>query len=119
MRKYNDKSNVIGKIIKKNKKNNKCSKTKLCRKLELLGIIMTKEDLSKIEANKKIVKDFEVFTNTYNNDDAKNEIFSVKKYNKTNDGELKKITDRMDSYSFQVRQFVYSLSKKEEHNKAF
>ena len=61
MRKYNDKSNVIGKILRKLREENKCSQTQLCKKLELLGIVMTKEDLSKIEKNKKIVKDFEVW----------------------------------------------------------
>ena len=61
MRKYNDKSNVIGSIIKKVRENNNCSQTQLCKKLELRGIVMTKEDLSKIERNKKIVKDFEVW----------------------------------------------------------
>ena len=61
MRKYNNKSNVIAKILKKTRTNQKLSQTALCRKLELLGIVMTKEDLSKIEKNNKIVKDFEVW----------------------------------------------------------
>lgn len=61
MRKYNDKSNVIGNILRETRLNKNCSQTQLCRKLELLGIVMTKEDLSKIETNKKIVKDFEVW----------------------------------------------------------
>jgi len=61
MRKYNDKSNVIGGILKKLRQEHHCSQTQLCKKLELLGIVMTKEDLSKIEKNKKIVKDFEVW----------------------------------------------------------
>lgn len=61
MRKYNDKANVIGGILRKVRVNKNCSQTQLCKKLELLGIVMTKEDLSKIESNKKIVKDFEVW----------------------------------------------------------
>lgn len=61
MRKYNEKSNVVGKILKEVRLNKHCSQTQLCKKLELLGIVMTKEDLSKIESNKKIVKDFEVW----------------------------------------------------------
>lgn len=61
MRKYNDKSNVIGAILRKVRVERHCSQTQLCKKLELLGIVMTKEDLSKIEKNKKIVKDFEVW----------------------------------------------------------
>lgn len=61
MRKYNEKSNVIGTILKKVRMDKKCSQNELCKKLELLGIVMTKEDLSKIERSKKIVKDFEVW----------------------------------------------------------
>lgn len=61
MRKYNEKANVIGNILRAERVNKNCSQTQLCKKLELLGIVMTKEDLSKIETNKKIVKDFEVW----------------------------------------------------------
>lgn len=61
MRKYNERTNVIGTILKKLRVSRKFSQTKLCKKLELLGIVMTKEDLSKIESGKKIVKDFEVW----------------------------------------------------------
>ncbi len=61
MRKYNDKSNVIGHALRQLRNNKNYSQTQLCKKLELLGIVMTKEDLSKIETNKKIVKDFEVW----------------------------------------------------------
>lgn len=61
MRKYNNKSNVISKILKKSRLDQNLSQSALCRKLELLGIVMTKEDLSKIEKNNKIVKDFEVW----------------------------------------------------------
>ena len=61
MRKYNDKSNVIANKLKKIRQEKKISQTKLCNKLELYGIVMTKEDLSKIEHGNKIVKDFELW----------------------------------------------------------
>lgn len=61
MRKYNDKSNVISNKLKKLRKEKSISQTQLCHKLELYGIIMTKEDLSKIEHANKIVKDFELW----------------------------------------------------------
>lgn len=35
------------------------------------------------------VKDFDIYVENFNNDDVKNESFSSKKYNKTNDGKLK------------------------------
>lgn len=61
MRKYNDKSNVIANKLKKIRQEKKISQTKLCNKLEVYGIVMTKEDLSKIEHGNKIVKDFELW----------------------------------------------------------
>lgn len=61
MRKYNEKSNVIGNVLRKIREDAGLSQSQLCKKLELLGIVLNKEDLSKIENEKKIVKDFEVW----------------------------------------------------------
>lgn len=61
MRKYDGKSNVIGNTLRKIRQKNNYSQTDLCRRLELIGITIAKEDLSKIENNNKTVKDFEVW----------------------------------------------------------
>ena len=52
---------TTSKRIKELRDQKKYSQSKLCTKLQLLGIVMTKEDLSKIEHENKIIKDFEVW----------------------------------------------------------
>ena len=65
------------------------------------------------------VKDFSIYVDVFNNDNIKNEHFSIRNYSKTKDGSLKSIMDRVDSFSFQARQYVFSFAKIEEHNDVF
>ena len=60
MKKYNNKSNVIGNLINKYRKKSKLSKIELCRKLELHGVYIDTTELKRIEDGIMIVKDFEL-----------------------------------------------------------
>lgn len=61
VRRLNNNLNVIGSNLRKYRKLRKLSQAGLARELELLGLSINKNDISLIEANKKTVKDFEVF----------------------------------------------------------
>lgn len=60
MKKYNDKPNIIGKILAQARKEKGYSKTALCRKLELLGIEFDRNEIYRIENARMSVKDFEL-----------------------------------------------------------
>lgn len=60
MKKFNNKSNLIGEIIKNARTSKKMTKVDLCRELELLGIEMSRNEIYRIEKNRMIVKDFEL-----------------------------------------------------------
>lgn len=60
MKKFNEKRNIIGEIVRKNRKKMNYSKTELSNKLELLGIELDRFELYKIENFKTSVKDFEL-----------------------------------------------------------
>ena len=60
MKKFNDKRNIVGSLIKEYREKKHYSKMELSRKLELLGIELDRFELYKIENNKKSVKDFEL-----------------------------------------------------------
>ena len=60
MKKFNDKRNVIGNLIKKHREEKHYTKTMLSTKLELLGIELDRFELYKIETSKTSVKDFEL-----------------------------------------------------------
>ena len=60
MKKFNDKCNIIGKIVKENREKMHYSKTQLSQKLELLGVELDRFELYKIETGKTSVKDFEL-----------------------------------------------------------
>lgn len=60
MKKFNDRRNVIGDIVRKNREKMHYSKTELSHKLELLGVELDRFELYKIENSKTIVKDFEL-----------------------------------------------------------
>ena len=59
-RKYEDKSNVAGKVIKKLRKAQKMSRETLSNKLMMLGIDINRDGIYKIEIGKRIIKDFEL-----------------------------------------------------------
>ncbi len=60
MKKYNEKSNVTGKIIADYRTKRKLSKTALCEMLQLHAIYIDITELKRIEAGKMILKDFEL-----------------------------------------------------------
>lgn len=60
MKKYNNKPNVIGKVLSKARKQKGYTKTALCRKLELLGIEFDRNEIYRIENDRMSVKDFEL-----------------------------------------------------------
>lgn len=59
-RKYDNKSNVIGKEIEKLRKQNNLTRAKLSDNLMMLGVDINYDGIYKIENGKRIVKDFEL-----------------------------------------------------------
>lgn len=57
---FEDKINIIGQNLKKYRTELKISQEQLCNKLSLLGITLYKNDIYRIENNKRVVKDFEL-----------------------------------------------------------
>lgn len=60
MKKYNEKPNIIGKKLEQARKRKGLSKTELCRKLELLGVVFDRNEIYRIENYRMTVKDFEL-----------------------------------------------------------
>ena len=60
MKKFNDKSNVSGDLIKKYRTAMDYTKADLSRLLDLLGISMDVTEINRVETNRQILKDFEL-----------------------------------------------------------
>lgn len=60
MKKYENKTNVIGELIKKKREEKGLSKAELSRKLELHAVYINPRELNKMETNRMIIKDFEL-----------------------------------------------------------
>ncbi len=58
---FNEFRNVSGKKIKELRLKSKISQRCLAEKLQLLGIDLTSKEISKIENQKRLVQDFELF----------------------------------------------------------
>ncbi len=58
---FNNNINIIGINLKKYRISNNLSQEQLCNKLALLGITLYKNDIYRIETNKRAVKDFELW----------------------------------------------------------
>lgn len=71
------------------------------------------------EAFFSFIADFKTYVTAFNNDDVKNEHFSIKKYSNTTDGNLKRIMERIDSFAFQLRSFVHAFARPEDHTRVF
>lgn len=67
-KKLNNKSNIIGKNVKKYRTANNYTQEELCKKLDLYGLNLYHSDIYLIEHNKRIVKDFEAlaFSKVFN-----------------------------------------------------
>lgn len=59
--KYNNLRNISGKKLRKLHISAKLSQQNLAEKLQLEGIDLTSKEISKIENNKRLVQDFELF----------------------------------------------------------
>ncbi len=59
--KYNNYKNISGHKLKELRKKAKLSQQDLAEKLQLEGIDLTAKEISKIETNKRLVQDFELF----------------------------------------------------------
>ena len=53
--------NIISSNLKKYRKIRNLSQESLCNKLALIGITLYKNDIYRIETNKRVVKDFELW----------------------------------------------------------
>lgn len=62
--KYNEFRNISGSKLSELRKANKMSQQDLAEKLQLEGIDLTAKEISKIENNKRLVQDFELFAFT-------------------------------------------------------
>ena len=60
MKKFEDKSNVIGSIIKKYRINKKMSKSELSRQLQLHAVYIDRIQIYRMEEGQMIIKDFEL-----------------------------------------------------------
>lgn len=60
MRKYNNKSNISGKIIEQYRLKADMSREDLAKQLQLLGLSIDRTHILRIEKEKVIIKDFEL-----------------------------------------------------------
>ncbi len=60
MKKYENKSNVIGNIIKKYRTEKHLSKSELSRQLQLHAVYIDRIQLYRMESGQMIIKDFEL-----------------------------------------------------------
>ena len=78
LKKYENKSNVIGKLVNEYRKKNNLFKTELSKMLQLHAVYLDITEINRIEEGKMIVKDFEIIdlckVLEINYDDLKNTI---------------------------------------------
>ena len=59
--KFNNSYNIIGKNIKKIRKDKKITQEDLCARMQVMGYQISRSDISKLENGKKFIADFEVY----------------------------------------------------------
>lgn len=59
--KYDNYKNISGRVLKELRVNAKLTQQKLAEQLQLEGINITSKEISKVENNKRLVQDFELF----------------------------------------------------------
>ena len=66
-KRFNSKSNIIGKNVKKYRTKMKLTQQELCDKLDLYGLNLYHSDIYLIEHHKRIVRDYEalIFTKVF------------------------------------------------------
>ena len=60
MKKYENKNNVIGNLIKEYRTNANLSKTEVSRQLQLHAVYIDRTELNRMEEGRMIIKDFEL-----------------------------------------------------------
>lgn len=60
LKKYNNKKNIAGSLIREAREKKEMTKTDLSKKLELKGVCINRDELLLIEKNQLLVKDFEL-----------------------------------------------------------
>ena len=60
MKKYENKSNVIGKLLMEHRLSKRLSKEEVCRRLQLHGVDIDRIELYRMETEQMIIKDFEL-----------------------------------------------------------
>ena len=60
MKKYENKANVIGKLLQEHREKKGLSKEEVCRRVQLHGIYIHRTELYRMESGVSIVKDFEL-----------------------------------------------------------
>ena len=60
MKKYEDKNNVLGDVIKEYRTKSNLSKTEVSRQLQLHAVYIDRTELNRMENGKMIIKDFEL-----------------------------------------------------------
>lgn len=60
IKKYNNKKNISGSFLKNAREKKKITKAELCKKLELEGVYINRDELLLMEKNQLMIKDFEL-----------------------------------------------------------
>lgn len=60
LKKYDNKANVIGKLIKEHREKMRLSKEEVCRQVQLHGVYIHRVELYRMELGQSIIKDFEL-----------------------------------------------------------
>ena len=60
MKKYENKSNVIGNLLQEHRESKGLSKEEVCRRVQLHGVYIHRVELYRMEKGLSIVKDFEL-----------------------------------------------------------
>ncbi|MBO6244140.1 MAG: helix-turn-helix domain-containing protein [Clostridia bacterium] len=60
MKKYDNKANVIGELLKQHREEQKLTKEDVCRKVQLHGVYIHRVELYRMEQGISIIKDFEL-----------------------------------------------------------
>ncbi|MBQ3413852.1 MAG: helix-turn-helix domain-containing protein [Clostridia bacterium] len=60
MKKYNNKANVLGMLLKEHREKLGLSKEEVCRQVQLHGVYIHRVELYRMELGQSIIKDFEL-----------------------------------------------------------
>lgn len=60
IKKYNNRKNISGSFLKSAREQKKVTKAELCKKLELEGVYINRDELLLMEKNQLMIKDFEL-----------------------------------------------------------